>query len=436
MSAADITADGRPPAVHARPVARRLIRFRPLPRRDQAQHLPLRPADQDMERGGLRLAVQRRLDRAAGRLGLRGGDHVIGMHRPRHHPGLALVGPGPHPQPSRAAHPPHASPPPGRLLRSGPPRGHRAVPAQRLQVTAQEVLCGAHVPRLRRRPAAAPQPPRCGQHQNGHDDRGRAPARRTPPAAAASADHPPAVTQAGRPGNPAAGDSAAASTSTWSRARTSAPCSCSSRSTPTANTAVARTRSGQPSRSSRSQPATKISDPAATAQTRTRADGTGHCSTSPSPLPGAMWSSTSPPLARALVRGKNKAVNSPPRLASAVVTHSHAPSSGGRCPASYSTSTSSSRASSAGLSHPARLQPAASGVERSMISLLTSYRWETGIPAVATDRPGLSAVPGPRGGEPPPTIDAPLPAGCQARQGQPGHHARSTGPQEVDGRYM
>ena len=133
-----------------------------------------------MERDGLRLPVQRRLDRAAGRLGLRGGDHVIGMHRPRHHPALTLTCPGPHPQPGRAAHPPHASPPPGRLLRSSPPRGHRAVPAQRLQVTAQEVLCGAHVPRLRRRPPTAPQHPR--RHKHGYDDEGRAPARRTPPA--------------------------------------------------------------------------------------------------------------------------------------------------------------------------------------------------------------------------------------------------------------
>ena len=81
--------------------------------------------------------------------------------------------------------------------------------------------------------------------------------------------------------------------------------------------------------------------PAATARTCTRAAGPGPCP-SAWPAPGAMRSSTSPPHARGLVRGRNKAVNSPPRLAPATVTRSHAPPAGGRCPARDSTSTSSS----------------------------------------------------------------------------------------------
>ena len=115
-----------------------------------------------MERGGLRLAIQGRLDRAAGRLRLRGGDDMIGMHRPRHRPALTLAGPCPHPQPSGAAHAPHASPPPGRLTGAAPSRGHAAIPAQRLQLTAQETLSRAHAPRLRRSLATASQHPRAG----------------------------------------------------------------------------------------------------------------------------------------------------------------------------------------------------------------------------------------------------------------------------------
>ena len=179
-----------------------------------------------------------------------------------------------------------------------------------------------------RRPAHAPVP---------------AAPRRSPPA--------PAFTHAGRRGNPAGAGSAAVSTSTWSRAPTSAPCSCSSFRAPMAKAAVARTASGHRSRLRWSQPATWISDPATTACTCTRAAGPGQCS-SAWLVPGAMRSRTSPPHARGLVRGRNKAVNSPPRLASATVTHSQAPPAGGRCPARDSTSTSSSATSSAGISHP------------------------------------------------------------------------------------
>ena len=213
MSAADITADGRPPAVHARPVACRLIRSGPLPGRDQAQHLPLRLADQDMERGGLRLAVQRRLDRAAGRLGLRGGDHMIGMHRPRHHPGLALAGPGRTRNPAArhtrrmpARHRAASSAWPTSWSRSRPgaaPPGHRAgntLPRSCAQATPQ--------------PGGGTERPRYGRHHSGHDDGGRAPGRRTPPAQQ-PAGSPPGGDPDRRPGNPAEADSAAASTSTW-----------------------------------------------------------------------------------------------------------------------------------------------------------------------------------------------------------------------------
>jgi len=78
-------------------------------------------------------------------------------------------------------------------------------------------------------------------------------------------------------------------------------------------------------------------------------------------VPGAMRSSTSPPFARGLVRGRNTAVNSPPGLASATVTHSQAPPAGGRRPARDSTSTSSSATSSAGISHPGASGLAATG---------------------------------------------------------------------------
>jgi hypothetical protein len=87
MSAADSTSDGRSPgrfmSVRQTAGSSGLARFL---RRDHTQHLPLHLADHDMERGGLRLAVERRLDRAAGRLGLLGGDDMTGMQRPRHRP--------------------------------------------------------------------------------------------------------------------------------------------------------------------------------------------------------------------------------------------------------------------------------------------------------------------------------------------------------------
>ena len=109
-----------------------------------------------------------------------------------------------------------------------------------------------------------------------------------------------------------------------------APWSWSSRSAPSAKTTGLRTISGHRCRLSRSQPATRIRDPAATARTCTPATTAGGPL---SPVPrGAMRTSTSPPLALGQRRGRNKAVNSPSRLASAAVTHSQAPRPGAAAP--------------------------------------------------------------------------------------------------------
>ena len=169
---------------------------------------------------------------------------------------------------------------------------------------------------------------------------------------------------------------AAATRSTSPRGPTSAPWSWSSRSAPSANTTGLRTISGHRSRLSRSQPATRTSDPAATARTCTPATAAA----GPVSSRGAMRTSTSPPQATGRRRGRNTAVNSPPRLAPAAVTHSQAPPAGGCRPARASTSTSSSATSPSGTAHPWG-SPALRGAAIKTVSPLSN--WQSGWP-----RPG------------------------------------------------
>ena len=152
----------------------------------------------------------------------------------------------------------------------------------------------------------------------------------------------------------------------------SAPWSCSSRSAPSAKTTGLRTISGHRSRLSRSQPATRTSGPAATARTCTPAT-TAAGPVSPVPRSrGAMRTSTSPPPAPGQRRGRNKAVNSPPRLAPAAVTHSQAPPAGGCRPARASTFTFSSATTPTGIAH-LRRSPALRGSAVMTVLLLSSW---------------------------------------------------------------
>jgi hypothetical protein len=159
---------------------------------------------------------------------------------------------------------------------------------------------------------------------------------------------------------------AAVTPASW-RPETSAPCCSSSVSAPIAKVTVPRTVSGHGSGSAGSQPAMRTKDPATTAQTCTFDDGL--------PLPGSPAGlaciSTSPPEAAGQCAGRNKAVNSPPRRGSAAVTCGYAPAAEAGRPARDSTPAFSSRAPSAGISHPGELpEPEGSGV---MPMLLLPY---------------------------------------------------------------
>jgi len=113
-------------------------------------------------------------------------------------------------------------------------------------------------------------------------------------------------------------------------------------------------------------------------------------------LARGMRTSTSPPPAFGRRRGRNKAVNSPPRLASAAVTCSQAPPAGGCRPARASTSTSSSATSPSGIAHP-RGSPALRGVAVMIVLVLSN--WQSGWPSPGGRR-AVRAVPRARPGGP------------------------------------